>query len=808
MNELQKLQMEREYRAVHLAKSKALQELQRALANGNVEQLPASRALIARVFQVVAEHISTARDNKTRGPGANLRNWLRALEVDVLTVMTIRSVISGVLMHGMNASIQRLASALGYAIVQEVRIRNVEEVNPVYLQRTQEYLRSTNTTAKRHIQRTMDAVIKNVLGEQQDLSNAELMHLGKHGVAACVEAGIIRLNKRKVRGRDFATFELTDEVSEILSDVAYVFPHPNPGAMLVPPDPWTDFSTGGYLTNEVRRRFPFMSFHYPSTRKETRRLRVEGIRDAERVREVVNYLQAEPFRIHDATADLLLRVWETGGGAMGIPSRKPRPRPEFPHPAGWDKAEATEEELIAFSNWKRHMASWHTAELERKGIEVETAELVRNHREIRDRPIYFPMMTDFRNRMYYHGTPNPQGSDPAKAAVHFNLKKPLGPRGLFWLKVHIANCMGYDKVRMAERARWVDEHWESFREALQAPMDSPVWGTQADAAFGAYSACMELNAAYASGNPEAYCSGIPIHMDATCSGLQHFSALLRDPVGARYTNLVDHGEPQKADIYARVLELVQARLERDSNPLHPNHPEARAWLSVGLKRDLTKRPTMTFVYGVTHRGVADHCSEYIEASGIDLDPKLGRSMAYYMANVLFDSLGGAVPAAAACMSWLRDVAKLVPSDQPMHWRNPVGFPVVQDYREHTERRVHLRSAGVDYVIVREWTDRTKTRRMTNGVCPNFIHSMDAAHLSMVAERMRDSGLSMVGVHDSIGTHPCDVDTLHRHIREAFVDLYDQDHLSNLLTDLGVTAELPAMGDFDLRKVLNSEFFFC
>ena len=42
-------------------------------------------------------------------------------------------------------------------------------------------------------------------------------------------------------------------------------------------------------------------------------------------------------------------------------------------------------------------------------------------------------------------------------------------------------------------------------------------------------------------NPEDYECRVPVALDATCSGLQHYSAMFRDSVGGYYTNLIDDG---------------------------------------------------------------------------------------------------------------------------------------------------------------------------------------------------------------------------------------------------------------------------
>ena len=112
-------------------------------------------------------------------------------------------------------------------------------------------------------------------------------------------------------------------------------------------------------------------------------------------------------------------------------------------------------------------------------------------------------------------------------------------------------------------------------------------------------------------------------------------------------------------------------------------------------------------------------------------------------------------------------------------------------------------------MVREFNETNATQRIGNSISPNFIHSLDATHLCMVAEKMRDAGLQMVGIHDSFGTHPADVDQMHQFIREAFVELYTEyDPLQMFLDGIQQEAELPPKGNFELPHIMESEFFFC
>jgi DNA-directed RNA polymerase len=187
--------------------------------------------------------------------------------------------------------------------------------------------------------------------------------------------------------------------------------------------------------------------------------------------------------------------------------------------------------------------------------------------------------------------PNPQGSDLAKAVLHFHKKKPLGSQGVFWLKVHIANSYGFDKERFADRARWTEQNWHLIEKALDEPENHlDVWGT--DAPWCMFAAAYELREAYRSGDPTTYRTGIPVHMDATCSGLQHFSALLRDPVGGQYVNLIDTAQcGPKQDIYARVAQNALLAIQQD---MLSDDPETAAkaawWFGVGIPRGLAKKP--------------------------------------------------------------------------------------------------------------------------------------------------------------------------------------------------------------------------
>lgn len=806
-------QVERELRASTEAAAQQMREHAEAVAAGRVDDLAAFPRLLARIFEDVRQELEVICTATARGPGAALKGWLRRVPLDVLATLTVRQVVASCLRDSKEspATVQAITHALGVAIVREALVYEAYKVNPLYIERTEEYLKEAGTTSQSHIAKTMRAAVKNVLGEEyaQGLSNSEYIHLGKHGLDACVNCGLVRSNRFGQGKHTSVIFELDPDVAELLLKQPTLFHQPME-PMLAPPLPWDGHAGGGYYTRKMQINAPFRRMGL-RTRPWLRPLLQQNLQQANQVLDCGNYLQSHSFRIHRPTLEMVHRIWRNGGGVLGIPRKEMRPAPEFPFPENWDKANATEDELETLKGWKRKTWRWHSERMDLRKAHITLSTALR-HTKDSDHDLWFPAFIDSRGRYYYRGVLNPQGGDIAKALLHFAERKPLGSRGLFWLKVHIANCFGKDKARFVQRAAWVDENLQGLLDALDAPEDCDLFRDNHDAPLMAFAALWELRAALESGHPESYCTGVPVHMDATCSGLQHFCAMLRDPIGGRYVNLFDSGEATKADIYRKVAELAKARVLRDAaDPKCSSQHLAAVWADIDVPRDLAKKPVMTYVYGATLRGVSEFVADHLEENQIAL-PEGVRvwAMGAYMARVLFDSIEDTVPAAAAAMRWLRKRAQAYGTDAPMLWHSPTGLLVEHDYRDSTEKRVKIRSCGLAYIVVRELLDDTRPQAMANAIAPNFVHALDAAHLTFTARRMRQDGLSMVAIHDSFGTHAGDVDRMHECIREAFVELYSEyDPMQLLLTGTGqADVSLPTKGTLDLTEFLRSEFGFC
>ena len=62
------------------------------------------------------------------------------------------------------------------------------------------------------------------------------------------------------------------------------------------------------------------------------------------------------------------------------------------------------------------------------------------------------------------------GDDLSRGLLTFADSKPLGERGLRWLKVHLANLYGFDKANFDERVQFVDERLDEVFDSATDPL--------------------------------------------------------------------------------------------------------------------------------------------------------------------------------------------------------------------------------------------------------------------------------------------------------------------------------------------------
>jgi hypothetical protein len=87
------------------------------------------------------------------------------------------------------------------------------------------------------------------------------------------------------------------------------------------------------------------------------------------------------------------------------------------------------------------------------------------------------------------------------------------------------------------------------------------WWRKQDKPWQCLAACVELASALRSPDPTAYASRLPIQLDGTCNGLQHYAALGRD-VGAATAVSLQPG-PVPGDVYTAIAKRVEGRIDAE-----------------------------------------------------------------------------------------------------------------------------------------------------------------------------------------------------------------------------------------------------
>lgn len=626
-----------------------------------------------------------------------------------------------------------------------------------------------------------------------------------------VELGLIERFTERVNTKTRYVIRPTEELREWLDEMhskcELLAPVNLP--MVCPPRPWTTPMDGGYTTRPLNRCLVIKA---PKTH-------IDDLfsTDLTRVYSAVNALQETRWQINPSVLDTVRAL----KGARGVPG-VPEPEDEMipPRPAEVPEdvpiSELSHEGKRALRAWKAQAKQAYERNAERVSARFSFQQKLWVAEKFAAEPaIWFPYQIDSRGRIYaIPSMVTPQGDDLSKALLRFADGKPLGENGAYWLAVHVANVWAEDdgsgvktdKLPFDDRVQWVLDNEEMIVECALRTLDSlHMWG-HADKPWQFLAACFEWAGYVLSGRSDDYVSHLPIAMDGSCSGLQHYSAVLRDPRGARAVNLTNTGTVE--DIYQQVADRVAEECEK--------RPELAPWRGKVVRKTV-KQPCMTYAYSATVNGMR---GQIIAATDKASDqPEGWKDDKFQLANdlapVVRECIEEIVVAAAGAMAWLQEAAKIATNwGMPLRWVSAIGLPVVQAETRPIRKR---NSVWYDGIRLRLDTHESGTtldkRAQASAVAPNWIHSQDASHLMATVNALAEDGLdSFAMIHDSFGVHAADVDLLHLRLRETFIEQYSVNRLAELKRQLEShirhpLPDLPPAGELDLGQVMEAEYAF-
>jgi DNA-directed RNA polymerase len=618
------------------------------------------------------------------------------------------------------------------------------------------------------------------------------------------------VNGRKVGSRRPAAVCLAPDVMATIDQInGFVeVNRPAYGPCVEPPLDWVAVDHGGFHTEKMRRRHKYLVKARAGAR-ELLKARPMG-----RVLQAVNALQRTSWAVNEDILRTLERASAAGlefGEIVADAPQQPKPMPpEWLATIG--DADRTPYQLAEFKEWKREMTEWYTQQKLRGLTWGRYRSAISTARTFRDYShLYFTYFLDSRGRAYplTYGV-NPQGSDLQKALLRFAEGKALHDEAAVdWFLINGANRWGFDKATLQERAAWALERADQIIAMADDPINNRDW-TQADKPLQFLAWAIEFRDW--SYDQRGFKSHLPVGLDGSCNGLQHFSAMLRDEVGGEATNLMDLKTMQ--DIYQRVADRAVERLE--SAAPDDNTPVRQMWLSHGVGRYVVKRSVMTTPYGVTKRAAVRYVqSDYLEPNKVFEKSERGTAAAVLMESA-WPAIGDVVVKAREGMEWLHKSARIIiknqgeDSDGVLSWETPSGFLATQSYYEPTSQRVKIMLLDTEVRIKCDSeSDDVSISRHSTGLAPNFVHSMDAAHMHMVAAAAGSLGIDALAmIHDDFGTHAADTQKFFMLIRVMFHDMYTaHDPIMDFHRRYPETPEPPEKGDLDLSEVLRSDFFF-
>lgn len=394
--------------------------------------------------------------------------------------------------------------------------------------------------------------------------------------------------------------------------------------MICLPKPWVGLEGGGYLTNESERTIHLVK-HWDNPKF------VAGLAKGDYVvtRDAVNALQDTPWRVNSKIYKVMRQA-----EAMG--------------------KRAVRKEMRNLLSLKLSIC----ADLEKT-----------------EERFYFPYQLDFRGRAYcLPPLVNPQSDDIGRSLLEFADGKPLGDGGVRWLQIHLANSFAECKGTLNERVNWVLKNSKKIRESAADPFGRRWW-MKADKAWRFLAACFEWDA-YLS-DTAGFLSFLPITVDGSCNGFQHFSALLLNTKGATATNLMPGNRPH--DFYQEVADLLRRNLDEDAQE---GVAEAKDWLDnvKNIGRKLVKPTVMATPYGIGRAKIKDQLMEEKFSKKL----RTPEASCNYLARSLQWCIKKEFPEAHATSKWFQTVARifaLVPQGiaaRGVHWDTPSGFRVVHE----------------------------------------------------------------------------------------------------------------------------------
>jgi len=635
--------------------------------------------------------------------------------------------------------------------------------------------------------------------------------------AGLVEILIHREVKTKKRGsKDYITTKRVGLNQELLTYIVTQVEEyaqrldPNHLPMICKPVDYTKDEMGGFMDWTLRGKNRVLHHDGPIRGQDVDAFGSITLK-------VINALQQTEWRINTEVLDVMQHFWTNELAIGSAPSSSASELEQMsPYP---------EDDKVAQALWiqARKVAwdTWHKETNQR----LQHALRLKEAEKLRKFVLWHAYFCDFRGRYYSDSyLLHPQGGDLDKALIKAAIPAEVTSAGLYWIKVNLANLMGMDKCPFDERVAWVDNQMDLWRAIASDPIGMRASyeddAVKKNATFQRLAAILDLIKAIDTGKTE-----VPVQIDGACNGVQHWAALTRDEVVGKQVNLYPAPKPQ--DVYQVVADRCTELCAAEEDTYGWHHRFLTEWQG-SIPRKATKRAVMCDPYGISKYRV----EYYIEAEGHlnwIQENKDRRFAAKRLANLIENAKLEVMEHCNHGKQFVKKLCGWVASeiDQPISFVTPAGFMFVNNYNKTNTYRSQIQIWNKNFDLTsrpnlwfQHYTNEYDSDGAISGMPPNFVHALDAAHMSLVIDALCKMGIDFFSfIHDSFGVLAPYIPMLRDITKETFYEIHSQDQLERLLkrSEELVGKPLPddhpawhhfqQRGQLDIQQVLESEYLF-
>jgi DNA-directed RNA polymerase len=441
----------------------------------------------------------------------------------------------------------------------------------------------------------------------------------------------------------------------------------------------------------------------------------------------------------------------------------------------------------------------------------------------RNQTFYLPVYADFRGRIYtLSNYLSYQGNDLARSLLLFDTEEYLSSEGLNFLRLYFSNLAGFDKLSWKDRLNKSEELWINYYYAIidylefNSKEKIDKFLSNVSEPFQLHSIGLAIHNYEDSKDREKFIIRNPILFDASCSGIQHISALTLDKNLASYSNVFTEKLNPSAEIpedfYMYALGLINDKLLNSDNPNIKN---------IKLKRNTIKKTVMTIPYNISLTGIGEQLEEHIKKiwklnnyefiipaelalNGISFS--ITSKEFGIFTKIIYEVLTKDIPSLKTLTNYFKNIINILNTlNLPINWETPAGLNI--NYQQ-----IKFNSKVITNNLIQESkaitiaipTDKIDKVKMLRSFMPNFIHSLDASNVHLLINYLStEYNISFYTIHDCFASTPNNMGILENTVKKAFIDIYFKDEGYLLKAHKKFIQEIK--DNFEIKIINNKEY---